>query len=241
MKRFFTLWTVGLPGIIAVSWLALPALMAGRPLPAPMWVISAASAVQSMMLLALAVYTGIRFAPKTGLQAPVLLPLAGTRHDAGKLRRQLAPGILGGLFGAALLWAFSRFAPEPLAQLQGQVVQPLAARILYGGITEEILVRWGLMSFLAWLFWRVTPGRGDKPSPAHLWLAIAVSALSFGVMHLPAAASFAGPLDAGTALYVVAGNAIFGVVAGALYWRRGLESAIIAHVLAHAFSWLLVG
>jgi membrane protease YdiL (CAAX protease family) len=241
MKRFLTLWTAGLPGIIAISWFALPALMAGRPLPVPMWVVSTASAVQSMLLLALAVYAGIRFAPKAGLQAPFLLSLAGSRHGVDTLRPQLVPGILGGLFGAAFLWILSRFAPEPLAQLQGQAALPLAARVLYGGITEEILVRWGLMSFLAWLFWRLTPGRSDRPSPVQLWLAIAASALAFGVMHLPAATSITGPLGLAPTLYIVAGNAVFGLVAGALYWRRGLESAIVAHMLAHALSYPLVG
>jgi membrane protease YdiL (CAAX protease family) len=29
------------------------------------------------------------------------------------------------------------------------------------------------------------------------------------------------------------GNSIFGIVAGFLYWRRGLEAAILAHMSAH--------
>ena len=28
-------------------------------------------------------------------------------------------------------------------------------------------------------------------------------------------------------------NALFGFVAGFLYWRRGLEAAMIAHMVAH--------
>lgn len=33
--------------------------------------------------------------------------------------------------------------------------------------------------------------------------------------------------------YVVLGNAAFGLVAGWLYWRYGLEAAVLAHAGAH--------
>jgi len=34
-------------------------------------------------------------------------------------------------------------------------------------------------------------------------------------------------------LYVIGGNFIFGSIAGYLYWKKGLEAAMIAHMLAH--------
>jgi len=39
-------------------------------------------------------------------------------------------------------------------------------------------------------------------------------------------------------LFVVAGNSVFGLIAGYLYWRRGLESAIIAHMLTHVVLYI---
>jgi membrane protease YdiL (CAAX protease family) len=33
--------------------------------------------------------------------------------------------------------------------------------------------------------------------------------------------------------YVLAGNTVFGIVAGYLYWTWGLETAILAHAGAH--------
>jgi hypothetical protein len=33
--------------------------------------------------------------------------------------------------------------------------------------------------------------------------------------------------------YVIIANSAFGFIAGFLYWRKGLESAIIAHMLTH--------
>jgi membrane protease YdiL (CAAX protease family) len=35
------------------------------------------------------------------------------------------------------------------------------------------------------------------------------------------------------ALYVIVGNSFFGLIAGYLYSKNGLESSIIAHMLAH--------
>jgi membrane protease YdiL (CAAX protease family) len=34
-------------------------------------------------------------------------------------------------------------------------------------------------------------------------------------------------------VFVVAANSLFGLIAGYLYWKKGLESAMIAHMLAH--------
>jgi len=236
MKLFFTLWMAGVPGIAAVSWLVMPALVQGQPLPVPLWVVSVASAIQSMLLLAAASYCGVKLAPQTGLQTPFLASLASRAPDLQALRRQLLPGLAGGLFGALVLWAFSHFAPEPLARVQGQLAMPLVVRVLYGGITEEILVRWGLMTFLAWLFWRLVPRRGAAPSSAQVWMAIAVSALLFGVLHLPAAAGMLGALSPELVTYIVAGNTAFGLAAGFLYKQYGLESTIVAHILAHVLA-----
>jgi len=33
--------------------------------------------------------------------------------------------------------------------------------------------------------------------------------------------------------FIVLANSFFGLVAGYLYWRKGLEAAIIAHMSAH--------
>jgi hypothetical protein len=33
--------------------------------------------------------------------------------------------------------------------------------------------------------------------------------------------------------FVVLANSLFGLIAGYLYWKKGLESAMIAHILAH--------
>jgi hypothetical protein len=34
-------------------------------------------------------------------------------------------------------------------------------------------------------------------------------------------------------LFVIVGNSAFGLIAGYLYWKKGLESAMLAHALTH--------
>jgi membrane protease YdiL (CAAX protease family) len=71
-----------------------------------------------------------------------------------------------------------------------------------------------------------------------IWLAIAVSALVFAAGHLPAASVLLGSLDLAVVAFVVGVNTAFGLLFGYLFWRHGLESAMIAHALAHAVSFL---
>jgi hypothetical protein len=73
----------------------------------------------------------------------------------------------------------------PVVELQ---VWKGALASLYGGIVEVTLIRPFLMSVLVWVFgfiWRPTDG---KSSATAVWIAIIVSAVLFGLGHLPATA-----------------------------------------------------
>lgn len=83
------------------------------------------------------------------------------------------------------------------------------------------------MSVVAWLI-AVVLRAGRSPRPAVYWIAIIVSAVLFGAGHLPAAAALV-PLSGAIAARIVVLNAIAGVASGWLYWRSGLEAAMIAH------------
>ena len=232
-KNFFLIWLAGIPGILTISWLVLPSMLEGRALAASPAIVSIASAAQSALLLALASWAGVKLAPQVGLHAPVFEAASLGQFDAAILRAQLLPGMAGGILGAVVLVAFTRFAPEQLAQLQERFVLPIAARVLYGGITEEILVRWGLMTVLVWIFWRLFDGGTGLPSATSVWVPVVLSALAFGALHLPVVVAMLGSPTVGLASYIVLANAAFGVVAGYLYWRHGLEAAILAHIVAH--------
>lgn len=201
----------------------------------PAW-LPVAVAAQSLVLTAVAAGIGAALAHRVGLHAPLAEAAAGRRPLGPALRPQVAPGVLGGVVGALLLgWALPTLAPDPIRALaaSGAFDLPLHVRVLYGGITEEVLMRWGAMSLFVWIAWRLGRRTEEHPSPGVIWVGIAASALLFAAGHLPTAVSLGVPLTPGVLAYVLAGNSAFGLVAGWLYWRRGLEAAVIAHALSH--------
>lgn len=233
------LWSAGTLGAVTVAIGVLPPLSATLPLPAPLWLIMLASVFQSALLVALAVWGGTALAPAVGLRAPAFEAAATRRPIMPALRPQILPGLIAGVLGGLLLFASLRLSPAAIATLQGQFTPPLYARVLYGGITEEVLLRWGLMTVFTWLAWRLFQAKRGAVKPGVAWLAIAVSALLFGVGHLPVASYLIGSLNGPVVLFVVSLNATFGSLFGWLFWRRGLESAMVAHAMTHFVGYLV--
>lgn len=234
------LWAAGMVGSAAITAMVLPRLLGQMqvPLPAPLWVLTLAGLAQSALLLALAVWAGVRLAPSVGLGAPALEAVVAGRPIGPALRSQVFPGLIAGVLGGILLFAAFRYAPAAVADLQDRFAIPIVARVFYGGITEELLLRWGLMTALVWLAWRFLQQRRGPVRAGFVWLAIAVSALIFAAGHLPAAAFLLGTMDVAVVAFVIGVNTAFGLLFGYLFWRYGLESAMIAHALAHAVSFL---
>lgn len=235
------LWLAGMLGVFVVTFAVLPQLLGEvtLALPAPLWVLLLASLAQSAILLALAVWSGVALAPKVGFRAPAFEAAVSARAIASALRPQFVPGLIAGALGGIALFAVGGYAsPAALAAVQQRFTLPILARVFYGGLTEELLLRWGLMTALVWLAWRLLQRRRSTPREVYIWFAIAVSALLFGAGHLPAAAMLVGELTGGVVLFVVGVNAAFGVLFGYLFWRYGLEAAMIAHITTHVVSYL---
>ena len=232
------LWLGGMLGAVVLPVTVLPALLASQALPVPLWVLTLLSVVQSGVLVALAVWTGVSLGPKVGLHAPAFEAAAAAQPLALALRLQIGPGLVWGLIAGLLLAGLSLVAPPALAAVQAHFNPPLLPRVLYGGLTDELLLRWGLMTVLVWAAWRFLQGRMGTPQPAYVWIAIVLSALLFGVGHLPAADALVGHLSADVVAYVVGANTAFGVIFGHLYWRYGLESAMMAHGFAHVVGYM---
>lgn len=240
-KLALAILALAVPGAIASAWLALPQLLAGRLLPLPLATLQIAAAGQTVLIALAAAGIGTSLAARVGLQAPVISALLNGDKPWPAWRAQWLASALGGLVGGAVIVGFYLCAPAELAPLHSAATIPLTVRLLYGGITEEILLRWGLMSGLAWAGWRLLQGGTGRPAAIVIWAAIALSALVFGISHLPAALAALGTASGSAIAYIVAGNALFGMLAGYLFWRYGLEAAIAAHVLAHVLAQLVRG
>lgn len=237
------LFILAMPGVVASAWLALPLLVAPELTPVPLETLQIATALQGGLLLLPAIALGTILGPRLGFAAPVLTAWIGGECASVKeaLRPRFLPALIGGLVGALIIIAFHALSPQMLAAAQDRRSIPVVVRILYGGITEEVLIRWGLMTLLAWGGWRAFQGGKGTPSGTAVWAAIAASALLFGIAHVPSAASVMTAVPISVVAYIVVGNALFGLVAGYLFWRHGLEAAMAAHVLAHVVAFVVRG
>jgi membrane protease YdiL (CAAX protease family) len=186
-----------------------------------------------------AVFVGVSLAPRVGLSAPAFEALA--RHDnfIAAIKPQIIPALIGGVLGGVaivLSWVLGKpFLPPEFVTRAEELNRflPFPTRLLYGGVTEELLVRWGVLTFLMWAAWRLFQKGQGAPQTIYVVSAIVISSVVFGLGHLPLAAALGSRITAPLGLYIVAGNSVFGLIAGYLYWRKGLEAAIMAHMMAH--------
>ncbi len=249
-KRFLWLYLLGLVGIVGL----VPVLLgqyavlltrdpAAPPLPLP--VLAAASLIQPAVLLAVAVAVGLALAPRLGLRSQVV-DAADGGPTWDRLRRALPLALLVGALGAVgivgLDILFGPFMPPLVGSAAEQTTRSLGLTVsgmLYGGITEELLLRWGLMTLLAWLGWRLAQRGQGTPSAAVMWAGIVLAAVLFGAGHLPAAGMLFASLTPVLIVRTILLNALLGVFLGWLYWRRSLEAAMVAHGMAHIVMTLL--
>ncbi len=244
-RLFVLLWSAGMAGVLSFLLVDLTALVALVPVTAGTRVptitpsLKLLSLVQPALMLSLAVLAGVALAPRVGLTSPAAEALTRGGRFSPALRPQIMPGVAGGLAGGAaiVLTALASrpfMPPEVSARISalGRLL-PLPTRLLYGGVTEELLLRWGLMTVLVWVAWRLFQRGQGRPRASHFVVAILISSVVFGLGHLPLAFMLLPEATLGLTLYVIVANSLFGLIAGYLYWRRGLEAAVLAHMLAH--------
>jgi membrane protease YdiL (CAAX protease family) len=98
----------------------------------------------------------------------------------------------------------------------------------YGAVAEEVLLRLCVQTLCTAGLRRVRGETARPPPGATMWPAIAISTLLFGAGHLPAASRIT-PLTPALVARTLLLNGMAGAVCGYLYWKRGLEAAMIAH------------
>jgi hypothetical protein len=189
--------------------------------------------VNPIMLLVISVLVGTVLYQKVNLKAPILEKIAGIDDEPFNTSEILKYGVLGGVLSSMLISGFS-LVFNPILPLEfkelGSSIQPsLAARFLYGGFTEEILMRFGLMTFLVWLCSKIF--RGTKP--VVYWISIIMAAIIFAIGHFPVVFQAIENPSIELITYILIANSAGGIIFGWLYWEKGLESAFIAHIFAH--------
>ncbi len=115
----------------------------------------------------------------------------------------------------------------------------LLAGMISGGIGEEVTLRLFFMSFITFILYKVFARKCEKdniPSSVY-WIAIVISALVFALAHLPATYQTFN-VTTPIIIRVILLNSFGGILYGYLYWKKGLEYAMIAHMFTHVFMQL---
>ena len=175
--------------------------------------------------------SGLKLGGPIGLGAPLLASLlAGQSGSRAALvadaRLATVFGLGVGAFLLALRIVTEPYLPAELMDLGNRGVLGSFLVAISAAVTEEVWLRLGVMSLVAWLLVRVT--RQTEITPMAAWPAIAVAAVLFAAIHLPqlAASGAASPIGVAGTMF---GNTLVGLVCGWLYWRRSLIAAIVAH------------
>lgn len=246
-KVFWILWMASVISVLLILPYSLelqsPVIDLSQ-IPIPLPALIAIQTIQAAILFAILIFLGLWLAGRVGLGTPILDSFTRGEPVADNVRAILPISILLGVIATLLLLGMEFFYFQPAmasqlgdkaAALNLQTGQPAAWKGLlasfYGGIAEEIQLRLFVMTLLVWLGRFISKTLEGKPTNIVFWIANILAAILFGLGHLPTVAMLV-PLTPLVLARTVVLNGIVGIVFGWLYWKRGLESAIIAHFSA---------
>ncbi len=224
------LLTLGLASVATLAFTPLEqALPRGISVPRFMLMI------QPTVLIIGFVVLGWWAAPRAGLGAPVLSALLNRADWQTPLRRAIGPAAFVAGVSAAILVIYGRATAAAFTDAPDLPVAAIT-RLTYGGIGEELIARWGVLSGLMVLALRL----GAKPGSG-FWLANLGAAALFAAGHFGLLFMLLINPPAWLIAAVFAGNLIPALGFGWLYRQRGLEAAMLAHGGAHLGGLLAAG
>jgi hypothetical protein len=239
-RLFWLLLIAAVAGVAAATPMFLeifqPLVKSQPPSPLPLALIIVLGVVQNLLLMSVAIGVGLLLARKLGLGAPLLENWLYHRKKSATVRGSLVPGALVGVAaGIVILIPIIIVAPYlPGLPFVSAARVALWKRLLvgfYGGIDEEVLTRLFLLSLIAWLGTKLFQKQKAVLSTGIFWAANFIVAILFGLSHLPAA-SLVMHITPGVVVLALVLNGIPAICFGYLFWKRGLESAMIAHFSA---------
>lgn len=182
---------------------------------------------------------GMLAAKPLRLGAPIFCALLYKQPLPTGWKKSLLVGILTGIAGGFILLLMGEYVFGPLMEadlaasgvnlnIQFTALDGLLASF-GAAVNEEITLRLFLLSVLAWVgvkLFRQTSGLGFV---AILWAANLGSTLVFGLFHISNLVILEMPLTLAVVGSTIAMNGMIGLLFGWLYWKHGLESAILSH------------
>jgi hypothetical protein len=181
LKQFGILFVLGIAGIAMVTITSAPlveqqlAKLSPETLEKapPLQILMLLQGLQLTVLLAISILIGIGCAYRVGLSSHLIdhwvFHTAKSLSFAVEMKWSLGVGAAAAL----VLFLLDRLMQPALPEaLRATNTEPswlnLLTAMLYGGITEEILMRWGLMSLLVWIAWKGLKTRHYVAKPRNI-------------------------------------------------------------------------
>jgi membrane protease YdiL (CAAX protease family) len=164
-----------------------------------------------------------------GLGTPANLAFLSPVHRTTLKRLTLISLLIGMMSAFAVLAAdYLLFGGESLQRVKAAGALPFGRRILIvviSSLAEEAIYRLGIATLVASIAFLALRKWTPHAATVAMWLGILVASLLFGLAHVGNAPGVPHPY-----LRAIALNGTAGVVLGWLYWYRGLEACVLAHL-----------
>lgn len=128
---------------------------------------------------------------------------------------------------------FANLIPEvAVTYEQKPSIAYMISCLTYGGVLEEIMMRWFLMSLLAFIIWKLFFKKKERVPEGVLIAVNILVALLFAAGHLPTTAMTMGitPLILVRCFTL---NSLAGLICGHLYMKHGIQYAMLSHMGFH--------
>ncbi|MFW9806921.1 MAG: type II CAAX prenyl endopeptidase Rce1 family protein [Candidatus Thorarchaeota archaeon] len=189
----------------------------------------------NIAIITVMIFLGLRLGRKVGLGAPIINADMNNEPVGDKLKAvfKIAPFL--GIISGVLVFVFTQFVFSPMIPSSTPSIIPsLGSRvltILYGGIYEELFLRLFILTVIVWFVWRIKMKEDGTPYMLTFWVGIILSVLVFSLLNL-STIGLAMEITSIIVIRAIVLNGIPAVIFGWLYWKQGIESAIVAHIFA---------
>lgn len=137
--------------------------------------------VNPTIILLLSIVIGTVLYDRVGFELPIFEKVAFRNGRRVAYLDIFKGGFFGGVISGLLLMSiaffYSDYIPEELERFDPTILN----RLVYGAFTEEIMLRFGVMTFIVWLFSLIS----IKNKSWIYWAGLIVSSPLFGLGHLP--------------------------------------------------------
>ncbi|WP_449537385.1 CPBP family intramembrane glutamic endopeptidase [Ferdinandcohnia sp. Marseille-Q9671] len=245
MTVFFIFWLAATIGAIAVMPYQFKMLKGKmeedaknnptKKIP-PTPVLALLSIVQSVVLLGISAFVGTLLAPKVDLHWWLIDYLLHRTPIPYSILDTILFSIVIGFVVSVILIVLDFLFMKKMPKVQMDEPSKLQALLasFYGGISEEVLTRLFIMTLVVYI------SKLLGVENFAYWIGILFAALLFGIGHLPAAISLFGKTKL-VIIRTIVLNTIPGIMFGLLYWKYGIEVAMISHFTGDIFLHVIFG